>query len=170
MELLKDAINEIRGEKRILKKDIEITTPFPAFIPNHYISDPSERLKQYKRLSNCESHALLENIRDEFQDVYGIFSEELSNLFMVLETRIHLQTLGLKSVQVGGSAITLKFDRQFLDSNTKLRDQVVNFFISRPKIYQFTPDYRVIYTHKTAVTQNDLLKFSRDISEHLIPS
>ncbi len=170
MELLKDAINEIRGEKRLLKKDIEITTPFPAFIPNHYISDPSERLKQYKRLSNCESHALLENIREEFQDVYGIFSEELSNLFMVLETRIHLQTLGLKSVQVGGSAITLKFDRQFLDSNTKLRDQVVNFFISRPKIYQFTPDYRVIYTHKTSVTQNDLLKFSRDISEHLIPS
>lgn len=170
MELLKDAINEIRGERKLLKKDIEILTPFPAFIPNHYISDPGERLKQYKRLSNCESHSLLENIKDEFQDVYGIFSEELSNLFTVLETRIYLQTLGLKSVQVGGTAITLKFDRQFLDSNTDLRDRVVNFFISRPKIYQFTPDYRVIYNQKTTVTQNDLLKFSRGISEHLIPS
>ena len=169
MELLKDAINEIRGEKKMLKKDIEIVTPFPAFIPNHYISDPSERLKQYKRLSNCETLSLLENIRDEFQDVYGLFSEELSNLFVVLETRIHLQTLGLKSVQVGGTAITLKFDRQFLEDNTILRDKVVNFFISRPKIYQFTPDYRVIYTHKSAVTQTDLLKFSREISGHLVP-
>lgn len=169
MELLKDAINEIRGERKLLKKDIEILTPFPAFIPNHYISDPSERLKQYKRLSNCETISLLENIKDEFQDVYGLFSEELSNLFVVLETRIHLQTLGLKSVQVGGSAITLKFDRQFLESQTDLRDRVVNFFISRPKIYQFTPDYKVIYTHKTAVTQNDLLKFSKDISGQLIP-
>ena len=170
MELLKDAINELRGEKKLLKKDIEIVTPFPAFIPNHYISDASERLKQYKRLSNCESHALLENIREEFQDVYGIFSVELSNLFTVLETRIFLQTLGLKSVQVGGAAITLKFDKQFLESNTELRDRVVNFFISRPKIYQFTPDYRVIYNQKSAVTQIDLLKFSRTISEHLIPS
>ena len=170
MELLKDAINEIRGEKKLLKKDIEIVTPFPAFIPNHYISDASERLKQYKRLSNCESHSLLENIREEFQDVYGIFSEELSNLFTVLETRIYLQTLGLKSVSVGGAAITLKFDKQFLESNTELRDRVVNFFISRPKIYQFTPDYRVIYNQKTGVTQNDLLKFSKTISEHLIPS
>lgn len=29
MELLKDAINEIRGEKKLLKKDIEIVTPYP---------------------------------------------------------------------------------------------------------------------------------------------
>ena len=170
MELLKDAIHELRGEKKLLKKDIEIVTPFPAFIPNHYISDASERLKQYKRLSNCESHTLLENIREEFQDVYGIFSDELNNLFVVLETRIYLQTLGLKSVSVGGAAITLKFDKQFLESNPELRDKVVNFFISRPKIYQFTPDYRVIYNSKSAVTQNDLLKFSKTISEHLIPS
>jgi transcription-repair coupling factor (superfamily II helicase) len=170
MELLKDAINEIRGERKILKKDIELLTPFPAFIPNHYISDPGERLKQYKRLSNCETITLLENIKEEFQDVYGLFSEELSNLFVVLETRIYLQTLGLKSVNVSGSAITLKFDKGFLESNTELRDRVVNFFISRPKIYQFTPDYRVIYNHKTVVTQSDLLKFSKDISQQIIPS
>jgi len=170
MELLKDAINEIKGVRKILKKDIEILTPFPAFIPNHYITDPGERLKQYKRLSNCETLSLLENIKDEFQDVYGLFSEELSNLFVVLETRIHLQTLGLKSVQVGGTAITLKFDRGFLESSPELRDRVVNFFIARPKIYQFTPDYKVIYNHKTNVSQNDLLKFSKDISQQIIPS
>lgn len=170
MELLKEAIFEIRGEKKILKKDIEILTPFPAFIPNHYISDPGERLKQYKRLSNCESVSLLENIKEEFQDVYGLFSEELNNLFVVLETRIMLQTLGLKSVQVGGVAITLKFDRNFLESSPELRDRVVGFFISRPKIYQFTPDYRVIYHHKTPVNQMDLLKFSKEISEQIIPS
>lgn len=170
MELLKDAIHEIKGEKKVLKKDIEILTPFSAFIPNHYINDPGERLKQYKRLSNCESLTLLESIKDEFQDVYGLFSEELSNLFVVLETRIYLQTLGLKSVQVGGSAITLKFDRGFLESSPELRDRVVNFFISRPKIYQFTPDYRVIYNHKTIVSQSDLLQFSKEISQQIIPS
>ncbi len=170
MELLRDAINEIRGERKILKKDIEILTPFPAFIPNHYISDPSERLKQYKRLSNCENLVVLENIREEFQDVYGLFSDELTNLFVVLETRIYLQTLGLKSVSIGGSSITLKFDRQFLESNPELRDRVVGFFISRPKIYQFTPDYRVIYTHKTSVSQSDLLRFSQEISQQIIPS
>lgn len=170
MELLKDAIFELRGEKKIIKKDIEIVTPFSAFIPNHYINDAGERLKQYKRLANCESHQHLENIRDEFEDVYGVFSEELTNLFVVLETRIYLQTLGLKSVHVGGPSITLKFDKQFLESNHSLRDNVVNFFISRPKVYQFTPDYRVIYGQKTPVSQSDLLSFSKTISQHFISS
>ena len=167
MDLLKDAINELKGERKLIKKDIEILTPFTAFIPNHYIADPGERLKQYKRLSNCETLELLEKIRDEFQDVYGIFNAELENLFMILETRISLQTLGLKSVQVAGPTITLKFDKAFLESNHKLRDSVVSFFIGRPKVYQFTPDYQVIYQHKTAVSQSILLNFSKDISSQI---
>ena len=36
-----------------------------------------------------------------------------------------------------------------------------------PKIYQFTPDYRVIYNHKTIVNQTELVKFSKEISEKL---
>jgi transcription-repair coupling factor (superfamily II helicase) len=167
MDLLKDAINEIKGEKKLIKKDIESLTPFTAYIPNHYISDPGERLKQYKRLSNCETMQLLENIRDEFQDVYGIFNAELENLFMILETRISLQTLGLKTVQVAGGTITLKFDKSFLEANHKLRDNVVAFFISRPKIYQFTPDYQVLYQHKGVVSQSVLLGFAKDISSQI---
>jgi transcription-repair coupling factor (superfamily II helicase) len=167
MDLLKDAIHEIRGERKILKKDIEILTPFPAFIPNHYISDPSERLKQYKRLSNCESVEVLESIRNDFEDIYGVFSDELSNLFVVLETRIYFQTLGLKSVSVAGSSLTLRFDKNFLETNSVLRDRVVNFFIARPKIYQFTPDYRVIYHHKININQTELLKLSKEISEKI---
>jgi transcription-repair coupling factor (superfamily II helicase) len=168
MDLLKDAINEIKGEKKLIKKDIEILTPFTAYIPNHYITDPGERLKQYKRLSNCETLNLLESIRSEFQDIYGIFNAELENLFIILETRIALQTLGLKSVQVAGATITLKFDRGFLDSNHKLRDNVVSFFIARPKIYQFTPDYQVLYQHKVPVSQSVLLGFAKDISSQIL--
>ncbi len=168
MDLLKDAINEIKGEKKLIKKDIEILTPFTAYIPNHYITDPGERLKQYKRLSNCETLNLLESIRDEFQDIYGIFNTELENLFIILETRIALQTLGLKSVQVAGSTLTLKFDKGFLESNHKLRDNVVSFFIARPKIYQFTPDYQVHYQHKTIISQTVLLGFAKDISSQIL--
>jgi transcription-repair coupling factor (superfamily II helicase) len=73
-------------------------------------------------------------------------------------------------VQVGGLAITLRFDRSFLESSPDLRDRVVNFFISRPKVYQFTPDYRVIFNQKTNVTQSDLLKFSKEISQQIFPS
>ncbi len=44
MELLKEAIEELRGEKEIINKNIEIITPFPCFIPNNYIEESSLRL------------------------------------------------------------------------------------------------------------------------------
>ena len=170
MDLLKEAIHELRGEKKILKKDTEIVTPFAAYIPNHFIKDSSERLKQYKRLSNCESMEQLELMRDELQDIYGLFNQELSNLFTILETRIHIQSLGLKSLQVAGNSIILKFDKQFLENDAALRDNVVGFFISRPKIYQFTPDYKVIFNSRYPITQTELLNFAKEITKNLMPN
>lgn len=165
MELLKDAINEIKGERRLVKKDIEILTPFPAFIPNNYISNPSERLKQYKRLSNCDGLDGLMIIQSELEDIYGPFSIELSNLFIVLQTRITLQSLGLKSLHLSNQTLTLKFDQSLLNENIILRDKIVSFFLSHPKVYKFTPDYRVIYTHKVTINQSELLKIASDLAQ-----
>jgi transcription-repair coupling factor (superfamily II helicase) len=165
MELLKDAINELKGERRLTKKDIEILTPFPAFIPNNYISNPSERLKQYKRLSNCDNLDGLTFIQNELEDIYGPFSTELSNLFIVLQTRITLQSLGLKSLQLSNQTLTLKFDQSLLNENIVLRDKIVSFFLSHPKVYKFTPDYRVIYTHKAPINQSELLKIASDLAQ-----
>ncbi len=170
MELLKEAIQELRGERKVIKKDIEIQTPFPAFIPNHYIKDSMERLKNYKRLSNCETLGNLEALREEFEDIYGVFPEEIHNLFTLLEVRINLQTLGLKSVAVAGNNLILKFDPQVFESHHDLRDKVVQYFLSRPKVYQFTPDFKVIYSHKETLSQSVLVKISKDIAEQIIPS
>lgn len=170
MELLKEAIQEIRGERKIIKKDIEIQTPFPAFIPNHYIKDSMDRLKNYKRISNCETLGQLEALREEFEDIFGVFPEEIHNLFTLLEVRIHLQTIGLKSLSVAGNNLILKFDKSVFETHTELRDKVVQYFLSRPKVYQFTPDFKVIYSHKDLIRQSDLIRLSKEIAEQIIPS
>lgn len=169
MELLKEAIFELKGEKQIFKKDIEVTTPFPSYIPNYFITDSSDRLKYYKKLSNCVDIDHLEDLRDELQDIFGIIPQELNNLLTLLEVRINLQHCGLKKVQVAGRIINLNFEKSFLESNKVLRDNVVDLFLSRPKIYQFTPDFKVIYSHTSEVSPTDLLDFAKDIAEKIVP-
>jgi len=169
MELLKEAIQEIRGEKKVLKKDIEINTPFASYIPNNYISNSSERLKYYKLLSNCSDLESLEDFKENLFDIYGAHPEELVNLFSLLEVRVNLQHCGLKSIQVAGKTIILNFEKSLLEENEELRNLVVETFISRPKIYQFTPDFKVIYTHKMQVNQSDLIWFSKGIAEKIVP-
>src|SRR5690606_28073520 len=65
MDLLQEAIQEIRGEQRVSVKNIEIQAPFSAFIPNAYIPDHGLRLKYYKRLSNSNDLIKLEDIISE---------------------------------------------------------------------------------------------------------
>ncbi len=169
MELLKDAIHELKGEKRLLNQDIEIQTSFPSYIPNNYITDHSERLKTYKTISSFSSLQEIEEQISYMEDVYGVLPIELKNLFLILRTRINFQNLAIKSVKLIGKSIFLIFDREILDREVEIRNQVIDFFIARPKIYQFTPDYKVIFSSQRELLLEDLLEFSTDISQQIVP-
>ncbi len=169
MELLNEAILEIKGSKLKTKRDIEISTPDLAFIAKNYIADSGLRLKYYKRLSNCSDINQLTQIKEEIQDMFGPITKEISNLFLILECRIVLQYLGLLSVKVGQRTITLKFDQTYLESMPDYRNTVVEHFMGRPKVYKISPDFSVTYEHKTLVTLNDLLDFSKSIAQSINP-
>ncbi|WP_127715429.1 transcription-repair coupling factor [Halobacteriovorax sp. HLS] len=169
MELLKDAIGELRGEKKLIKQDIEIKTPFSSYIPSNYISDSGERLKQYKRLSNCNELQDLFSIKEEYIDVYGAIPTELINLFTTLEVRQRLINVGLKTIQVGGKLVTLSFDKALVESNNELRNKMLDYFLPKPKVFQFTPDYKVIYNSKVEVNQSEFLKFAIELAEKILP-
>jgi transcription-repair coupling factor (superfamily II helicase) len=167
MDLLKDAINELKGEEKIIRTNVEISTPFPSNIPHHYISDAPERLKTYKKLANCHQQKQLDQYRDELLDIFGAFPPEVENFFLLLATKVSLQPLGVISVKVVGSIITLQFDRNIVKQNTQLRDRIVTTFMARPKIFQLTPDYKVIFSGKSTITQEFLLEFSKNIAEQI---
>ncbi len=169
MELLQEAIAELKGEKRIINYDIEFATPFSSYIPNHYIKDASERLKYYKKLSNSKSLDQLDEYKDELVDIFGSFTQEVDNLFTILECRIRLSGSGIKSLKVSGRIVTIIFDQNILNQNTELRDIIVKTFISRPKVYQFTPDFKVIYTHKNEISQEELIDITKNIAEQIVP-
>jgi transcription-repair coupling factor (superfamily II helicase) len=167
MKLLKDAIAEIKGEKSIPKIDVEISTPFPSFIPETYITDSSERLKQYKKISNCDSLEKLNGYLEDLTEIFGVPPKELRNLFTILEARITLSFLGLKSIKVAGTIIILQFDQDYLESRSELRNQIIDSFLNRPKSYQFTPEFKLIYTSKSSITEEEFLQFSKDIAQKI---
>jgi transcription-repair coupling factor (superfamily II helicase) len=168
MQLIKEAINELKGSSSVSTKiDIEINTPFAAYIPSSYITDASTRLKQYKSLSNLETLELLDAAEEQYVDIYGAPPIEVTNLFVVLRARLLLSKLNVKSVQIAKKSLILKFNSSALEQNSKLRNQIVDFFIKRPKVYQFTPDYKLIYSRDKEFDLEALLLFSKDIAQQL---
>ena len=167
MELLQDAIGELKGERKKIKKSMEINTPLKAIIPPSFIADTGERFKQYKRLANCNSLNVLMEHKQELADVYGTLPEEVENLFLLLEVRLYLQYCGIQSIWVAERSISIKFDKNTLKEDLELRDRIHKSVLD--KNYQFTPDYGIIYRAEKTITKKDLLAFSRNIAHQIVP-
>lgn len=169
MELLQEAIHEIQKtpDHMLMRKNVEISTPFTASIPDKYIKDPGTRLKLYKRLSNSAKTEDLLETKEEIQDIYGTIPDDLNNLFIILESRIILSKLGIDTIKVAKETITLKFNQEILNSEEKLRNNVLNFFMQRPKVYKINPDYSIQCRFKETITKSTLLEFSKYIAEQI---
>ncbi len=167
MDLLQDAVHEIRGERKFSAKNIEIQAPFSAYIPDAYISDHALRLKYYKRLSNCNEMNRLDDIVTEMNDAFGITPRELEALYSILRSRIYFQTLGLRLVKVSTSHIILFFDQEILNHNTQLRDKMLSFFMNKPKLYKLNPDSSVSCFFKESVSHHMLLEFAKHIAAQI---
>jgi transcription-repair coupling factor (superfamily II helicase) len=167
MDLLQEAVQEIRGEQKVSVKNIEIQAPFSAYIPNGYIPDHALRLKYYKRLSNCAEMARLEDIIGEITDAFGLIPRELEALFAILRSRIFFQPLGIKLIKVSSSNIHLYFEQDILNHNAQLRDKMLSFFMNKPKLYKLNPDSSVTCLFKDPVNQHMLLEFAKHIAAQM---
>ncbi len=167
MDLLTEAIQEIRGEQKVSAKNIEIQAPFSAYIPNGYIPDHALRLKYYKRLSNSNEHGRLEDIISELTDAFGITPRELETLYSILRSRIYFQSLGIRLIKVSGPQINLYFDVEILNHNNQLRDKMLSFFMNKPKLYKLNPDSSVICYFKELVSHQMLLEFAKHIAAQM---
>lgn len=163
LELLKEAIAELKGDAKIIRKDFEITTPWSAFIPTGYIRDVNDRLKYYKKLSISESLEAIDDISSEIADRFGSPPPEFNTLLEIIKSRLYLQVFPLKRVYVTSSSITLVFDESLLKEREPLRDKILDLFLSRGKRYQFTPDFKLIYSGKEIISSAEFLNFAKDI-------
>jgi transcription-repair coupling factor (superfamily II helicase) len=167
-ELLQETINEIKGRQYKKKIDIEITSPFKSQIPSDYIPHDSERLKIYKKLSNCSSHDGLDLLFDEVKDSYGHPPIDTQNLISILHTRLNLNNLAIKSFKASTHKIHLYFDDEIIKDDSSYQEKIVNFFTQRPKVYKIMPNFSVVCSFKEAVSIETMQQFSKHLKENLL--
>ncbi len=169
LDLLQEAIQELKGERRAASRNIEVQAPFNAYIPNNYIADHSTRLKYYKRLSNAQTQARLDEITSEMADVFGLAPRELEALACILRARLWLQPAAVRLVKVAGAQITVFFDQDALSEDETLRDRVLGIFLGKPKLYKINPDASVLCFFKDPVDPQVLLEFAKHIAGQIAP-
>lgn len=107
MELLEEAVAELRGSGRPLGIDPEIRLPVAARLPDDYVPDVSQRLVLYKRLAGAPDAEEARRLRDELLDRFGPLPPEAEHLVAVIGLKIRARELGITKVELERGALVL---------------------------------------------------------------
>lgn len=108
LEMLQDEIHRLKGEavKEPLE-EVEINLPFSAVLPQEYVPDMKARLVLYRRLSSVRSEEEVAEAQQELIDRYGPLPKEAKELICVLQLKVLMRRMGLKSLTLGPKGMSL---------------------------------------------------------------
>jgi transcription-repair coupling factor (superfamily II helicase) len=141
LELLQDEIHRLKGEE-VAKplEDVEINLPFPAMLPEGYVPDMRDRLLLYRRLSALRLEEQIEDARKELLDRYGELPAEAEELLHILQLKVLMRRMGLRSLTVGPKGASLSPGKDPL-----LEPGVILHLVqSRPAEYAILPEGKFV--------------------------
>ncbi len=115
-DMLNLAVKSLKaGKEPDLSKPLNVATEInlhsPALLPDTYCGDVHERLVIYKRLANCESTDMLEQMKEELIDRFGTLPDAAATLIDSHELRILGKPLDLLKIDASANAISIQFGR-----------------------------------------------------------
>ncbi len=102
MEMLEEAIREIRGQEIPTVADTQIDLNLTAFIPADYITDLDQKMSAYRAVAVANSKVELAMIAAEWNDRYGNVPASASQLLRVMELKQLAKSLGFSRIKPDG--------------------------------------------------------------------
>ncbi len=141
LDLLEEAVQEIKGEKTLPRIDPEINLKIEALIPEDYVPEPQQRMSLYKRFSRATDKVEVDRLEDEMLDLYGRPPEPASHLVSVMRLRLAMKELRISKLDYNGKEIVLTFD-----SETPVRpEQLIAWSQKDGNQVRFIPEDRLTY-------------------------
>ncbi|NLK61907.1 MAG: transcription-repair coupling factor [Fusobacteria bacterium] len=116
IKMLKNEINRIKNKKDCEFEEPNLNLKLEFYIPDSYISG-DEKLKIYKKLGTLNSEELLDDIKIELKDRFGLIPESMENLIFYYKIKILSQNAGIKEIIEKKEGYYLKFFKNNLDIN-----------------------------------------------------
>ena len=102
MEMLQEAIAEIRGSEIPEVDDTQIDLPITAFIPAEYIPDGDRKMSAYRAVASVSSRRELTEIIEDWTDCYGSVPAPAMQLLKVMELKLIAKRIGFSRIKPDG--------------------------------------------------------------------
>jgi transcription-repair coupling factor (superfamily II helicase) len=108
-QMLLESLEEIKKSPVSKEKLPEMNFSLSAYIPDHYIPDPSLRVATYRRLNRLETTKELVEFESELLDRFGLYPSEVENLSQLTQLRIFAHSLSAETIDVHPGRLILAF-------------------------------------------------------------
>jgi len=110
--LLAEVVKELKGEQ--VEEDFEtrINLAVEAYISDSYVSDSSQKVSIYKRISQISSDEENADMIKELEDRYGRIPQQVRRLLAIAEIKRIAQQLRIKEITSADKDIVMSFDTE----------------------------------------------------------
>ena len=157
-KMVQETVNELQNKSSEPDNwSPHINLGFPINISDNYINDTNQRLSLYREISNIKSLDELENMKISLEDKYGILSNNLENLLMVIEIKIMAKELLIKKIDDTNIGFVLEFKINANLDVTKILDHAR----LNPSKLELKPKSKIIFksSYDKVKKVNELKKF-----------
>jgi transcription-repair coupling factor (superfamily II helicase) len=112
IQMLEQAVNELKGAEIVEEWEPEIRVRIPAFIPERYVPDTGQRLSLYKRLASLRTEEELCDLEGEMGDRFGPVPEAVANLLQVLALKQKMKLIGIERIEPSEQQLIISFHPQ----------------------------------------------------------
>ncbi|MBW4470040.1 MAG: transcription-repair coupling factor [Stenomitos rutilans HA7619-LM2] len=103
IEMLEEAIGEIRGQEIPTVDDTQIDLNLTAFIPADYIPDLDQKMSAYRTVASASSKQELTQIAADWSDRYGAIPAAALQLIRIVELKQIAKKLGFSRIKPDGT-------------------------------------------------------------------
>ncbi|MCC6545031.1 MAG: transcription-repair coupling factor [Nitrospirae bacterium] len=138
-QMLDRAVKHLRGEK--VEEDFipTINLRIASFIPEEYISDSSQRLSLYKRLSSIREKEQIFSIQEEMLDRYGPVPVQVENLLKIIEIKLSACMTRVSKIEEGENGIVFTVDPEVTKNNKDILQKLLKIYANK---IQFLSEYK----------------------------
>ncbi|MFA6222375.1 MAG: transcription-repair coupling factor [Desulfomonilaceae bacterium] len=140
LQLLEEAVLEIKGEEPETKIDPEINLKIEAYIPDDYVPEANQRMNFYKRLSRASSRNEIDGIEEEIVDLYGRTPTQVNSLLIIMAIRLIMKELRVSKLDYSKEQLIISFD-----PSTNMRPESLIQWVQKKPKSRLAPGDKILY-------------------------
>ncbi|MGI1659953.1 MAG: transcription-repair coupling factor [Desulfitobacterium sp.] len=108
-QMLKEAVQEIKGEKVEEKIETSIEVSVDAYLPDSYVGERKLKAALYQRMISIDNEEDLSSMIDELIDRFGAPPREVENLLKIVRIKWYASALKIEQIQQVKQQVVFRF-------------------------------------------------------------